>query len=376
MQQRVKILVTIAVVAIAAIAVFLKYRTYVANPWTRDGQVRADIIQVTSRVSGPIVALPIVDNQKVKSGDLLFRIDPRTYKAAVDQAQAQYDLTIEQLEGLDQQIEASKASVAQAQSQIKQAETQITASAASVVQSRAELERYEVLVRDGNISHSVYDQQRKTYDVDAANLNRAQAALTQSQSAKTQADAELAAAITKRGAHGNENAQLRAAAATLEQAKLNLEFTEQRASVDGYVTNLTLQLGSQANAGSPALALVDSNSYWIDGYFKETVIGTMKVGDPAFVTLMGDPDPVLEGVVQSIAWGIARQDGSAAQSLLPSVQPSFEWIRLAQRIPVKIKLKAIPESTRLRVGTTASVLVHTGGGSTPAYVPPTPSALR
>ena len=110
----------------------------------------------------------------------------------------------------------------------------------------------------------------------------------------------------------------------------------------------------------PALALVDVNSYWIDGFFRETTIAGMKKGDKAIVTLMTYPDTPLEGHVDSLGWGIAQDDGSTGFELLPNVNPTFEWIRLAQRVPVRIHLDKVPEEVQLRVGTTASVLVKTG----------------
>ena len=111
-----KHLLTIAIVAVAIVVVLLKYRDYVLNPWTRDGQVRAEVVQIAPRVSGPIVSLPVQDNQFVKAGDLLFEIDPRTYAASADQAQAQYDMTDDNYLAGEKQIEASLAQIRQAQS--------------------------------------------------------------------------------------------------------------------------------------------------------------------------------------------------------------------------------------------------------------------
>ncbi len=115
------------------------------------------------------------------------------------------------------------------------------------------------------------------------------------------------------------------------------------APVDGYVTNLNLRLGSQAVANQPVLALVDVNSYWINGFFKENSIADMRAGDRAKVTLMTYPDTPFEGHVDSIGWGIAQQDGSTGFDLLPTISPTFEWIRLAQRVPVRIHLTDVPE---------------------------------
>jgi multidrug resistance efflux pump len=130
--------------------------------------------------------------------------------------------------------------------------------------------------------------------------------------------------------------------------------------VDGFVTNLNLRLGSQAVANQPALALIDVNSYWVDGFFRETAIAEIRSGDKAVVTLMTYPDQPLKGQVDSLGWGISQQDGSTGFELLPQVSPTFEWIRLAQRVPVRILLDEVPDNIALRVGTTASVLVRTG----------------
>ena len=140
-------------------------------------------------------------------------------------------------------------------------------------------------------------------------------------------------------------------------AKLNLTYTKVYAEVDGYVSNINFQIGSQAVANQPILALVDVNSYWVFGFFREDAIPNVHVGDKAKVTLLAYPDIVLSGKVESIAWGISHSDGNPGNNLLPSVKPVFQWIRLAQRIPVRIKLDTLPENVKLRFGLTASVMV-------------------
>ncbi len=165
--------------------------------------------------------------------------------------------------------------------------------------------------------------------------------------------------------------------AQLEQAQLNLEFTRVKAPVDGYVTNLNLRLGSQAVTNQPALALIDINSYWVHGYFREDRIDGVNAGDRAIVTLMSYPDRPLEGQVDSLGWGIAQDDGSTGYNLLPNISATFEWIRLAQRVPVRVHLIDPPKDIPLRVGTTASVMVMTGEGSDSAKpVPALPTALQ
>ncbi len=374
MAKFMKPLLTLAVVGAAVGLVAMKYADYINNPWTRDGQVRANVITVAPRVSGPIVALPIIDNQRVKAGELLFRIDPRTFQAQVNQAQANYDAVVDQLASLDQQVKAGRAAVAQAEAQVNQAQAQLREAEANAVQAEREFHRYEDLLKNGFTSRSNYDAQLRNMQVTAATRDRSTAALTQSKSGLQEAQAQLATAVAKRGAEGDSNAQLRAARASLETAQLNLDFTEQRASVDGYITNLNLRLGSQAIANQPSVALIDEKSFWIDAYFRETSIGRIQPGDQAFITFMAYPNDAVPARVESIGWGISKQDGSTGSSLLPVVQPSFEWIRLAQRVPVRIGIEKLPPNVELRVGTTASVLVRVKASDTPPA--PAPRLLQ
>jgi RND family efflux transporter MFP subunit len=286
------------VVAVAAGIVLYKYRNYVANPWTRDGQVRANVIRITPRVSGPIVNLPIEDNQLVKAGDLLFEIDPRTFKAAVDQAKADFQ------------------------------QTQVA--------------------------------------VDEAKDEADRAARIRQQDRGAVSEQEL---IRRQNALRKAEATALSAQATLENAQLNLEFTRVKAPVDGYVTNLNLRIGSQAVANQPALALVDIDSYSVHGFFKENYIQGIETGNRAIVTLMGYPDKPLEGEVDSLGWGIAQDDGSTGQDLLPTISATFQWIRLAERVPVRVHLNEIPEAVVSRVGATASVMVRTGTAGNEGHSP-------
>jgi multidrug resistance efflux pump len=135
------------------------------------------------------------------------------------------------------------------------------------------------------------------------------------------------------------------------------------------VSNLNIRLGSQAVANQPFLALIDENSFRIDAYFRETLIADFQSGDPVIITLMSDSDKPLRGHVDSIGWGIASDDGSTGQNLLPKVSPTFQWIRLAQRLPVRVEIDEIPDGIVLRVGQTASVLVQTDGDAPAAPLP-------
>jgi multidrug resistance efflux pump len=355
-----KYLVTGTLVLIALLAVLLKYWAYVVNPWTRDGQVRAEIIQVTPRVSGPIVKLPIRDNQFVKAGELLFEIDPRTYQASLDQAQAQLDQTGGDVVALERQVDASRAGVKVAQASIEQARSNIAEDEATIAKNDAEYKRQKELLPKRATSQKSVERAKANLEVSVQQKRSAMAGLNQTHAQLAEAEAALAESEAQLGALGESNPQFRTALAAVHQAELNLEFTQVRAAVDGYITNLNLRLGSQAVANQPALALVDVSSYWVSGYFREDIIADMRPGDEAIVTLMTYPDRPLAGVVDSLGWGIAQDDGSTGFDLLPTISPTFEWIRLAQRVPVRIHLNNVPEEIKLRVGTTGSVLVKTG----------------
>ena len=265
-----KYLLTGAVVLIAVAVVLLKYRDYIANPWTRDGQVRAEVVQITPRVSGPIVQLAIADNQFVKAGDLLFEIDPRTFEASLEQARAQYDATGDNYLAQEKQVEAAQAQVEVARASLDQANSSIKQADAEIAKNRAEFQRQKELLPIKATSQKSVDRARANYEVSVQKRKGAVASLTQAQASLAQSEADLAETRANLGALGDANASIRQAQAAVRQAELNLEFTQVRAPVDGYVTNLNLRLGSQAVANQPALALVDVNSYWIDGFFKET----------------------------------------------------------------------------------------------------------
>ena len=354
-----KILLTSLVLLFAIGVLLTKYWHYVTNPWTRDGKVRAQVIQITPRVTAPIVKLPISDNQFVKAGDLLFQIDPRTFVADLNLARAELDNTGYDITALAKQVEASKAAVEAYMSSIEQAALKVKEATSKLAYSKSQFERAQKLVPKGAMSKKQLEGAKASFEVNLAKLQEAKANLLQEEATLTQTKADLAKAEASLGAPGDLNAQIRSRKAQLREAELNLEFTEVRAPVDGYVTNLNLRLGSQAVADQAALALVDVNSFWIHGFFRENYIGPIRPGDRAIVTLMTYPDTPLEGRVESLGWGIAQDDGSVGERLLPQISPTFEWIRLAQRVPVRVHLLEVPEEIKLRVGMTASVIVLT-----------------
>jgi RND family efflux transporter MFP subunit len=276
-------LATTVIIGLAAWAAISLYSRYVQNPWTRDGQVRANIVGIAPRVSGPIIVVAVRDNERVKKGDLLFEIDPNDFQAQVD-------------------IAAGQVQNAQA----------------TFTQQQQNLHRQTDLYR--------------------THVN----ALQDFQNAQD----SFAAA----------QAQLASAKATLELAKLNLGYTKVFAPVDGYVTNMNTSPGTYVTAGVQLMALVDTSSYWIAGYFKESQLPNIKVGQKAIITMMGYETEPFEGVVRSLAWGIYVQDGSGNTStaLLPSISPTIDWVRLPQRFPVRMEVMG-QTPVPLRMGQTVSV---------------------
>ncbi len=370
MKNFMKYILTFSIVAIAVFLIFFKYWDYVINPWTRDGQVRANVIQIASRISAPIVNLPIVDNQFVKKGDLLFELDPRTFKAELDQARAQLEETGDNVKALERQVDSSRANVKSALAAIKEAKTTISQQKATVVKDKSEYHRQKELIVSRATSQKSLERAKASYDISIQQELSSQASLVKAQASLGESRANLAKSQAQLGAIGKSNAQVKAALAALRSAELNYEFTKVYAPVDGYVTNLNIRLGTQSVANQPVLALVDVNSYWIAGYFQENYIRDIDKGDKAVVTLMTYSDMPLEAEVESLGWGISQSDGSTGFELLPTVSPTFEWIRLAQRVPVRIRLVNLPDSVALRVGTTCSVLIMTEGQHKPIVAAP------
>jgi multidrug resistance efflux pump len=376
MKPIVKIIAT-SVVVLAAIGIIAyKYIDYMKYPWTRDGLVRAQIIQIVPRVSGQLVGVPIKNNQLVKRGDLLFEIDPRTFQAAVDFAQANLNNIRDILKALADQVEAMKNIVAQSESALDQAKFEVEGNSTNTENERIQFERAKELLQTGAGTQADFDNKLAAYQMGIAQLNAAKAQVRQVMAELARAKDDLARAIANFGTPGEDNPRLRRAEADLESAHLNLEFTQVRAPVDGYVTNLQLRVGDSAITNQPIVAIIDASSFYVEAFFRETFVENFQSGDRAIVTLMSYPDTPLEGKVERIGWGIAQQNGSTGFQLLPSVSPTFEWIRLAQRIPVLVRIEKVPDKVKLRAGTTASVVVMTGTSTGGGLVPPVPRLLQ
>ncbi len=351
-----RVFITATLVCVAIILLVWKYNAYLRDPWTRDAKVNADVIQIAARVSAPIIELPLVDNQAVQKGQLLFALDPRTFEAELALAQARYRQAEKQIKAMKFAVDAAKANVSQVEAQITEAQEAVVSSEANLVEAEKNLVRYQDLQRKGSISIEQLNTEQRNYAVDLASHNQTKAELLDKENALINAKASLAQKEAELGLEDENNATLQAAKAAVTQAKLNLSFTKVYAPTDGYITNLQLRVGSQITAEQPVLALIDQQSYRIEAYFRETLLSHIKVGDTVQVKLMSYPDQLLQGQIKSIGWGIAVSNNDVGEDLLPTVSPTYQWIRLAQRLPVEIAIE--PTQLPLRLGMTASVWVH------------------
>ena len=274
----------LATLLVLGLAIFIGRQLwvhYMQTPWTRDGRVRADIINVAADVSGYVTAVPVRDNQRVRKGDVLMQIDPAHYRLAVKQAQA------------------------------------------LVASRKAAWEMRKVNAsRRADLDELVISKESRE---DASNV--AASALADYQQAE----------------------------ARLEAAQLNLDRTRVLATVDGYVTNLNVHVGDYARVGDAKLAVVDEHSFWVYGFFEETKLPHVHVGDPAQLQMMSGE--TLTGHVESISRGIYDRDNPQSRELIADVNPTFNWVRLAQRVPVRIQLDPVPDGMLLAAGTTCTVIV-------------------
>ncbi|MEB0042759.1 MULTISPECIES: HlyD family secretion protein [unclassified Pseudomonas] len=276
-----------ATLLVLALAIWIGHSlwvNYMNTPWTRDGRVRADVINVAADVTGTVVNVAVRDNQQVKKGDLLMQIDPDHYQLAVKEAQA------------------------------------------NVASRKATWE-----MRKLNASRRA--------DMDSLVISRESRDDSSNIAASAQADYQLAQA-------------------QLDAAELNLQRTKVLAPVDGYVTNLNVYRGDYARIGEAKMAVVDMNSFYVYGFFEETKLPHIRVGDPADMQLMSGQ--LLKGHVESIARAIYDRDNPESRELIADVNPTFNWVRLAQRVPVRIHLDSVPDGVMLAAGSTCTVIVNPG----------------
>ncbi len=274
------VLVTLALGVYAA-------RLYYFFPQTDDAYVRANIVHIAPHVSGPIVDLPLQDNQHVRKGDLLFVVDPRPYQAALQMAQARLELTNLEIEALDNAIDAAKARQAQLEAEAKY--------------DQQYLQRLLPLLKEQFVTaDQVYNARTK--------LAAARAGVENARSEVYKAQNQL-------GQYGDINARRNAAQAALYDAKLNVGYCYVRAPFDAYVTNLNIAAGEYANQGKQVLSLVDNRTWYVMANFRENFLSRIEPGMTAQVFLIGYRNRRFRGVVQGVGWALFQENGATVDGL-------------------------------------------------------------
>lgn len=322
------------VLALAALTSFLVWENLRDFPRTSDAEIRASSVGISPQVGATITRIAVSDNQAVRKGDLLFEMDARPYEAVAAAAAARLELVRLEVAALNDEVEATRARV-------------------SAARERA---RY-AMDHSGRIAQLL--------DGEFVSVDRVQAAQTEaaeSAAAVEQLEAELARSINSLGTVGEANMRVAAAEAELEAALLNVSFCKVEAPCDGQVTDLQITPGAYAHPGRPVMTLVDTTQWWVLANFRETELSRIRNGQPAVVYVMADRRRALRGHVSGVARAVeSLLDPSrlspAEQGVFEDVRPTFDYIILSARFPVRIELDS--PSTSLRSGGRASVVIDT-----------------
>jgi multidrug resistance efflux pump len=322
-------IIGLAIVGGAVVAGLYVLRLYYVYPRTDDAYVRANVVGIAPHVSGPIVELPIHDNQHVAKGALLFVVDPRPYQAALERAEANLALTNLQIDALQDAIRSAQAR----QQQL----------AADAAYDKQYLDRIVPLL--------------SRHFVTANDVFNARSRLAAAQASVDSARSEVRKAHNELGQYGDFNARRKAAAAALYSAKLNVQYCYVRAPFDAYVTNLNIAVGQYANEGRQVVSLVDNRQWYVMANFRENFLDYIRPGMRVEVYLLSYPNRRFIGRVQEAGWALHQENGATVAGL-PQVEPTLNWVRLSQRFPVRIVIENRDPQRPFRMGQTAVVTVQ------------------
>jgi membrane fusion protein, multidrug efflux system len=326
---------------------------------TDNAYVNAEMAQVTPLISAQAIEVLVSDTQAVKRGDILVKLDPTNARIAIAQAQAdlaeaqrRFRQTSATSGALSAQVDARGADIIQARAQLASAQ-------ADVEKARVDLQRREALVGDGAVSGDEVTSARTAYTAARAALDVARASVTTAQATRSAASGQLAANdALVRGSRVDTDPAVMAAQAKLDAAKLDLERTIIRAPIDGVVTKRQVQVGQRVAQGSPIMTIVPLAQVYVDANFKERQLGKVKVGMPAKVTAdIYGGDVVYHGKVVGFSGGTG-----ASLSLIPAQNATGNWIKVVQRLPVRIALDPKELAAHpLRVGLSTEVEIDLSG---------------
>jgi membrane fusion protein, multidrug efflux system len=415
-----RLLLVLGGIVLAGGLAYAGYRWYESRSWvsTDDAYVEGSITAISAKVPGHVVELLVQDNQAVKKGDLLLRIDPRDYQVRRDQAASAVataqaslraarseiplarDDTAAQIDQARAALEAAGVAVRSAEAAVEEARARLDARLAAADAMRAEVagadsaarqagrerERMERLVKGGFVAQRDFDTADSAMETANATLDATRRRQLQAEREVQQAEAELrskrlaidqaqqrvaearaALARSESGRHqiaikdaasSRAEAQLKEALADLAQAELQLVYTEVRAPLNGIVSKRTVELGQIVQTGQPLLAVVPLHEVWVVANFKETQLARVHPGQRAAITVDGLPGTKFVGTVHSISAGTG-----ARFSLLPPENATGNWVKVVQRIPVKILLddREIGNPQPLRAGMSVTASIEIGG---------------
>jgi multidrug resistance efflux pump len=367
-------LISLTAILSALVCIIVAWQQLQRYPRTDDAYVRANTIGMAPRVFGQIVELPIVDNQFVAAGTLLYRIDARPYEVALARANAALLLVEFDVRALNDAIAVAaadvlttRAQIARSESLVAERESQVTAARARMDYAADYLSRIKPLLIKQFVTADRVALAQSELDAARADVAAAQASVANAAAAVVAAAAEVVSAQAREqqarnelGQVGDVNARLEAAAVEVADAQLNMQYCEVRAPLDGWVTNLNTNLGEFVKVGDTLFSIVQNSQWWVMANFLETEIEQIKVGQEVAVYLYAYPGHRFKGTVQGIGWALYQANGATQQSL-PDVKPTLNWIRLAQRFPVRISLEPFDAAYPFRMGATVTAIVKTEG---------------
>ncbi len=338
------IVVLIVAVGLAiGIPWYLYSRHYVS---TDDAFIDGHIIPVSPRVAGHVVNVYVNDNQFVHQGDLLVRLDPRDFQVRVQQAEAAVEAAHARFSAADNQHTQTRVKVNVAEETYREALASVTAAEAQYQRDRYDLERYRELYKTGVVTQQLYEHTLTSTKASQANV---QAARRKAAAARGEVAGAQAAVLAARDTLRQQHAGLNQARAMLEQVKLQLSYIEIPSPEAGYVTHKTVQTGQYLQPGQAMLTIVEPD-IWVTANYKETALTHMQPGQPAKIKVDAYPDKTFHGHIESI------QRGSGARfSLLPPENATGYFIKVVQRVPVKIVFDTPPDLQRYHMGPGMSV---------------------
>lgn len=327
-------------IILAAVAISLGYRSIISkNPLSEDAIIDADVVHISTPVPGRVQAFHVKENARVKKGDLLFELDPTTYELRVRQAKAELAVALAGLDARQRQLKAEESNADIAAEQIARAQ-------ANLALTQQTLARLEPLAKKGYVTAQQLDDARTLHEDAKVSL--------------TQAKKQSEAAASLVGNLDAAQALVEASQSAVAIAEKALADTKVYAPHDGLIVGLHVSSGEYVAPDQSLFTLINTDAWYATAFFRETDLASIRANECALVYALANPSIAINGTVESIGWGVSSADLIELPRVLPIVQKSLNWVRVAQRFPVRILLKDAPEAL-LRVGASATVVMQYDG---------------